>query len=169
MSDVSRNRFRSEPRPADGDLVRAAGVPGGCFDDEVAIDFPSVDRFVDRLCEEFAGGAPEAAGTRGEDARRTLTAEITVSRREAFLGALVPVEVPVRRTCPACGGRGESWTDPCGACLGTGDAPARCLVRVPVPPGLSDGTRLRFRLSAPDAPPIRLDVHLSIAGSVPGV
>jgi len=83
--------------------------------------------------------------------------------------ALVPLEVPVRRICASCGGRGESWTDPCSACLGAGDAPARLVVRVPLPPGLVDGASLRFRLSSPEAPPMRLDIQVSIAGFLPGV
>jgi hypothetical protein len=169
MGDVSRDRFHSEPRPADWDLVRAAGVPRECFADEVAIDFPSVDRFVERLREEFARGTSGVWEIWGEDVRRTLTAAVAISRREAFVGVLVPLEVPVRRTCAACGGRGESWTDQCRACVGLGDAPATLLVRVPLPPGLADGARLRFRLSSPDAPPMRLDIHVSIAGWVPGL
>ena len=169
MSDVSRDRFRSPPRPAEWDLVRASGVPRECFADEVAIDFPSVDHFVERLREQFVRGTCGAWGTWGDDARQTLTAEVVVSRREALVGALVPLEVPVRRICASCGGRGESWTDPCSACLGAGDAPARLVVRVPLPPGLVDGASLRFRLSSPEAPPMRLDIQVSIAGFLPGV
>lgn len=167
MSDVSRDRFRSAPLRAGWDLVCAAGAPRACFADEVAIDFPSVDRFVERLRAGFARGG--AWGADDDHALRTVTADLVVSRREASVGALISLELPIRRTCVSCGGRGESWTDPCGACFGTGDSVARHLVRVPLPPGVADGTRLRFRLSSPDAAPMRLEVHVTIPRIPPGV
>ena len=167
MSDVSRDRFRSTPLRAEWDVVRAAGVPRECFADEVAIDFPSVDRFVERLREGFARGG--AWGVHDDHALCTVTADLVVSRREASVGALIPLELPVRRTCASCGGRGESWTDPCGACFGTGDSIARHLVRVPLPPGVADGARLRFRLSSPDGAPMRLEVHVTVPRCPPGV
>jgi hypothetical protein len=157
MSDVGRDRFRAGPLPADWVLVRAGGVPRECFADEIAIDFPSVDRCIERARDAFAdGGGWDAAAT------CLLRADIHLSPREAWTGALIPLSVPVRRICAACGGRGESWTDPCGACLGRGDGLVRHLVRVPLPPGVADGARLRFRLSSPDGAPLRLEVLVTI-------
>src|ERR687891_231335 len=37
----------------------------------------------------------------------TLSAQIVLTAREAFDGTTVPMDVPLRRTCPRCGGRGE--------------------------------------------------------------
>ena len=51
-----------------------------------------------------------------------LRAEVSLSQREAAAGLVVPLEVPVRATCPHCGGRGETWTEPCGLCRGTGES-----------------------------------------------
>ena len=53
-----------------------------------------------------------AASNEGEHARRVL-AELHLSAREAFDGVTVPLDVPVRKLCVACGGRGEIWSDPC--------------------------------------------------------
>lgn len=161
MSDISRDRFRSEPLPADWDLVRAVHAPRECFADEVAVDFPSIDRFVERLRDDLARA--DAAAPLG-----TLTADLSVSPREALVGARIPLDVPIRRICAACGGRGESWTDPCGPCRGTGAAIVLHRVRVPVPPGVADGAHLRFRLSSPDAAPVRLEVHVTIPRFLPG-
>ena len=83
-----------------------------CFADEIAIDFPSVGRVVDRMRDAFGERAP------GEDDRAVLTTDVSLSTRDAVAGRMVPVEVPVRGLCPDCGGRGESWTEPCASCCG---------------------------------------------------
>ena len=84
-----------------------------CFADEIAIDFPSVGNVVDRMRTAFLGEHTEAD---------VLRAEVSLSQREAFAGHVVALKVPVRITCPNCGGRGETWTEPCGLCLGTGES-----------------------------------------------
>src|SRR5689334_12002100 len=81
------------------------------FADEIAIDFPSVDRVVEKAREAFLG----------ERRSEALVAEVLVSKREATFGTVVSLDVPVRGTCVRCGGRGEIWTDPCPECRGAGD------------------------------------------------
>src|SRR3989442_15287462 len=81
------------------------------FADEIAIDFPSVGRVVARMRDAFLGERADAD---------VLHADVSVSEREAFAGHVVSIEVPVRATCPGCGGRGESWTEPCPPGRGTG-------------------------------------------------
>jgi hypothetical protein len=132
-------------------------MPHECFADEIAIDFPSVGRAVERMRDGFLG---EPAGD-----GRVLHAEISLSPRQASGGLLVPVEVPVRATCPNCGGRGETWTEPCGLCLGTGESRFRHSVRFPVPAGVADGARLHFRLRSPDHTSVRVEVRVAIRSS----
>jgi len=48
----------------------------------------------------------------------------------------------VARTCPHCGGAGEIITAPCGECRGSGTAKQKKSLRVRVPAGISDGSRL---------------------------
>jgi DnaJ-class molecular chaperone len=129
------------------------------FADEVAIDFPSVGHAVERICDRFLGGRTEGEG------RSVLQAEVSLSPREASGGLTLAVEVPVRATCPHCGGRGETWTEPCGLCRGTGESRFYRTVRVPVPPGVVDGARLRFRLRSPDATFERVVVRVAIRSS----
>jgi molecular chaperone DnaJ len=50
----------------------------------------------------------------------------------------------VARTCSACGGRGSVITDPCLTCRGEGRASAEMKLTVKVPPGVEDGTRIRY-------------------------
>src|SRR5712691_7344826 len=129
-------------------------MPHECFADEIAIDFPSVGAAVERMRDSFLG---ERAG----DAS-VLRRDVSLSPREASGGLLVSVEVPVRITCPNCGGRGETWTEPCGLCRGTGESLFQQALRVTVPPRVADGACVRFRLKSPDAVSIRVELRVAI-------
>jgi molecular chaperone DnaJ len=50
----------------------------------------------------------------------------------------------VARTCGACGGAGSIIADPCAACRGEGRAATEVKLHVKVPPGVEDGTRIRY-------------------------
>jgi hypothetical protein len=127
-----------------------------CFADEIAIDFPSVGNVVDRMRTAFLGEHSDAD---------VLRAEVSLSQREAFAGHVVALKVPVRITCPNCGGRGETWTEPCGLCLGTGESLFQQALRVTVPPRVADGACVRFRLKSPDAVSIRVELRVAIRSS----
>ncbi len=133
--------------------ARAAGlVPPSCFSDEIAIDFPSVGQLVPRVRDRFFGHADTG----------TLVVPLLVSRREARRGTTVPLDLPLRGTCDRCGGRGETWSDACVACDGSGHTVVRCGVRVSVPAGVTDGTRLHLRVSTPLAVPLLLEIRVAI-------
>jgi len=127
-----------------------------CFADEIAIDFPSVGRVVERMRDAFLG--------EGEDTD-VLRADVSLSQREAFDGLVVPLSVPVPVTCPHCGGRGETWTEPCHLCSGTGHSLCHQPLRITVPPGVADGACFRFRLKSPDASSVRVQVRVAIRSS----
>jgi hypothetical protein len=143
--------------PTVWDTIPAANVAKECFADEIAIDFPTVDHVVEKLRESFLG----------ERRADTLSTEVVVSRREATFGTIVSLDVPVRGTCLRCGGRGEIWTEPCRECAGNGERVRTHPLRVAVPPGVPDGARFRFRVSAPGALPVRIEVRVAIASSAP--
>ncbi len=64
----------------------------------------------------------------------------------------------VQRTCPACGGAGETITDPCRSCSGKGSKRIEQEVEVRIPPGVDDGVTLRLQGYGEVGPP----------GGVPG-
>ena len=128
-------------------------MPYEIFADEIAIDFPSVGDVVERMRDRFLGERADPD---------VVCAEVSVSRSEALHGLVVPLDVPVRTTCPQCGGRGETWTEPCGACKGTGESMHSHAVRVSVPRGIADGARLRFRLTSPDTSSVRVEVRVAV-------
>ena len=131
-------------------------MPTEIFADEIAIDFPSVGHAVERMRDAFLG-EPEHDDV--------LRADVSLSSREAVKGATVPFDVPVRATCHACGGRGEIWTERCGACRGTGAVLFHQEVGLSLPPGVPDGARLRFRVRSPYAPPVRVEIRIAIRAS----
>lgn len=124
-----------------------------CFADEVGIDFPSLCSAIDRMRRSFVA----------EDGPSPLGTVVRLSRREARHGTTVPLEVPVRTTCRACGGRGESWAEPCGSCGGSGVVLRRQPLQVTLPAGVLDGTRLHFivnpRHHLPTPIELRVVVH----------
>lgn len=137
------------------DARRNALPPAGRSEwlaDEVAIDFPSVSSVLDRMQHAFFGDLPLIS----------RSAEILLSAREAFYGTNVPLDVPLRRTCPRCGGRGEIWGEWCLVCTGGGEVTVAHELRVRIPPGVRDGARFRFSVSPPSAPMTIVEVRVTI-------
>ena len=110
-----------------------------CLADDVDVDFPSVLTVLDSMRQSFFGGA----------ARLESGPDVVITPQEAFWGAIVPLSVPVRRTCAECGGRGEVWSDWCVECAGIGDLPAFQALNLRIPARVQEGRRLRFRLVVP--------------------
>lgn len=134
-------------------VARPALVEGArtWLGDEVAIDFPSVADAISRMSLAF-----------GDERADPVIADIALSARQAVRGAMVPVDIPVRRTCSACGGRGETWGDGCARCAGSGHALARQQVTVVVPAGVADGDQFRFSLAHPRGPSTRVAVRVTV-------
>jgi hypothetical protein len=153
--NVKRNPSPDDPIFAMRDVARAADAAQDCFTDEIAIDFPSVDRLVDRVKDAFL--AEESRNEAG-----TVTHEVRLSNGEARRGTIIPLELPLQGTCRQCGGRGEVWTEPCFACCGSGNRLVRHPIRVSVPPGVADGTRFRFKVSAPHTAPVRVELRVAV-------
>jgi molecular chaperone DnaJ len=50
----------------------------------------------------------------------------------------------IERTCPQCGGRGQTIKDPCPKCAGQGRTTEERALSVNIPAGIEDGTRIRL-------------------------
>jgi hypothetical protein len=124
-----------------------------CFADDVIIDFPSVTPVVDRVRSAFLV----------EERPLPLVATIELTAREAGEGATRPLDVPVRCTCSACGGRGESWTEACARCVGSGIEIVRHQLQVTLPAGVSDGARFHFSVTPRHNPPTRIELHVLVS------
>ena len=88
------NAYRYNAVPAAWEEIRPAAIARDCFADEIAIDFPSVGRAVERIREGFLEEHP---------AVEVLATELRLSMVEARRGLVVPLDVPMRGTCSRCG------------------------------------------------------------------
>jgi len=112
---------------------------------EDAIKGASIDVQVPRLdhCGRCQGSGAEPkdgmtvcsiCGGRGE-----------VMFQQAFLS--------IRRTCHQCGGRGKIIRRPCVECKGEGYTRSQRKLRITIPPGVDNGTRLRINGEGQPGPP----------------
>jgi len=125
------------------------------FADEVCVDFPSVAPAIERVRQSFlADERPE-----------TLRASIELTDREAARGVTLPLDVPVQCTCSNCGGRGESWSETCLLCRGSGFELLSHSVQVTVPPGVRNGARFCFRVTPRHNRSTRIELHVVVAAS----
>ncbi len=80
-------------------------------------------------------GSGAAAGTQPQVCS-TCQGKGQVFRTQGFFS--------VATTCPNCHGKGVHIASPCGDCRGSGFITKKVRIRVNIPPGVEDGTRLRI-------------------------
>jgi hypothetical protein len=130
--------------------------PPELWDEDVAIDFPSTARVVDRIRASFL------SAEHGNPDEATLVAEISLSLDEARSGADVPLLLPTRRLCPSCGGRGEVWLDVCAPCAGVGELVSPRQVRITIPAGTEDGSRFRFAMNPEGGRRTAIEIRVAV-------
>jgi DnaJ-class molecular chaperone len=104
------------------------------------------------LGEQLAGS--EGRASRGRD----VHSDVTISLRDAVHGARRRIELTSEDQCDVCGGsgmrarqevRGKTRiirsAEPCPKCGGRGVIQARRTLEVTIPPGMSEGSRLRLK------------------------
>jgi molecular chaperone DnaJ len=126
-----------------------------CFADEVTIDFPSVAPAIDRIRRSFLA----------DEHPDTLRAAVELTGSEAARGITIPFTVPVHCTCADCGGRGESWDEPCMRCRGCGFELLRHAVQVTVPAGVRDGARFCFTVTQRPNRSTRVELCIVVAAT----
>jgi len=109
---------------------------------------------VDRVRETFVSS---------DDRAVPLETEIALTPRQASIGAIVPIALDLSGLCAGCGGRGESWAEPCTLCAGTGERGHTHHFRLALPPGVADGARFRFVVAPPSVRATRVEVTVSVA------
>jgi molecular chaperone DnaJ len=85
-----------------------------------------------------------------EDAPAGALGEILLTRAEAASGGTLPLDVPMRFSCPTCSGTG-GFVAVCQTCGGAGIGESRVPLALELPPGIRDGSVLQVRLNHPGA------------------
>lgn len=152
---VSRRQDGGAPSVRRPPASRISRASRSVLADEAAVDFLSMSPIVARMREAFFA----ASGERGAATRR---AEVELTARQADRGVRVPLDLAVPHTCPACGGRGELWADPCGLCRGSGAGLLPHRLHFRVPPGVRHGTRLRYSVTPPHAFETCVEVRIAV-------
>jgi molecular chaperone DnaJ len=124
---------------------RARRGPARGRDVEVAVEVPfrlaarggtwTVTVPVHEPCAACGGTGQRAGSVPARCARCGGTGTVTVGQ-----GGFA-----IKRTCPACAGRGEIASDPCPGCGGAGARRVERRVNLTVPPGTDTGERVRLR------------------------
>jgi hypothetical protein len=143
----------SSPLPRVDRLAAHPADPGrACFADEAGIDFPALAVAVERMRHAFVGA----------ESSPTLEVPVDVRRGSALRGGDLSVQLPVRRTCERCGGRGEAWDEPCVPCAGAGHTEETRDITIALPRGLTDGDRLLVRLGGRHVVPTAVTLHVTL-------
>ncbi|MBI2849923.1 MAG: DnaJ domain-containing protein [Chloroflexi bacterium] len=85
-------------------------------------------------------GARQPRPRRGHDIEYPL--EITLE--EAYQGAKRTLNMESERACPSCSGTGRIQKAICAACRGSGSVAGMKQIEVTIPPGVSNGSRVRI-------------------------
>ncbi len=83
---------------------------------------------------EACGGSGAKAGSKPRQCA-TCAGHGRVRAQQGFFA--------IERTCPTCGGRGETIENPCTSCAGAGRVQRERSLSVNIPAGVEDGTRIR--------------------------
>ena len=143
----------SSPLPRVDRLTAHPADPGrACFADEAGIDFPALAVATERMRHAFVGA----------EASPTIEVPLDLQRGSALRGGDVSVQLPVRRTCERCGGRGEAWDEPCAPCAGAGHTEETRDITIALPRGLTNGDRLLVRLGGRHVVPTAVTLHVTL-------
>ncbi len=125
-----------------GGRTRArAGRRGASLRCDIVLDFSEVATRVEKvieitkknLCEE-CGGTGARKGTSPVSCPYCM-GKGEVHQKQGFF--------TLRTTCPRCQGKGKIIETPCHRCRGNGMYPKKSEIKVQIPAGIEDGTRLR--------------------------
>lgn len=100
---------------------------------------------------------------RGASRHKDLYVELVLSPAEAEVGGIIPLKVPVERTCAGCEGSGFAGMFSCEACNGSGKLVEYDDIKISIPSGVNDGTVVKLPLGDVGLPGINLTVLVTVA------
>ena len=103
--------------------------------------------------------SPAAGDLRRPVRPGSLSGEILLTQAEAKAGGVLPLDVPIYTSCPACQGTGGFVFD-CGRCGGEGKVEKRFPVPLRIPAGAREGTVFQVSVDEPGVLSILLTLHI---------
>ncbi len=122
------------------------------------LDLDARDDVFGALSWSFVRG-PVAGDLRRPVQAGSLSGEILLTADEAAAGGILPLDIPLRGSCPACSGTGGSAFD-CGRCGGEGTVERRMPIPVRIPHGVKDGAVFQVSVDEPGIASVLLTVHI---------
>ncbi|AGL02739.1 DnaJ C-terminal domain-containing protein [Desulfoscipio gibsoniae] len=98
----------------------------------------------------FGGAVPGGFGRAGRGARRgpvrgrDIEAELELTLEEAYRGGDKVLQLANREICPDCGGTGHAENTICYRCGGIGEVAGHKTLKVKIPPGVHQDSRIRL-------------------------
>lgn len=124
-----------------GARQRAGPRPGASLKVELELEFMEAARGSEKTVEirrqepcETCKGSGAKAGTKSAPCK-LCGGRGEIAQTQGFFS--------IRTTCPRCGGQGQTIENPCRDCDGTGTQPKRREIKIRIPAGVEDGTRMR--------------------------
>jgi molecular chaperone DnaJ len=124
-------------------------------------DFEPVGNSVEQLMDRLRGNFTHLGVPKG-DRLESLDVEVHLSPSAAARGAVLPIGLPVFRSCPVCGGAGHDWLFPCLSCDEQGIVEEERQVRVRIPAGVDDGAIFEMPLQGLAIENLYLRLHVRI-------
>lgn len=114
---------------------------------DIPFDFSSIFEGVFNPEEIFASvfGHKRPKQPKAPPKGQDVTEEITVDFKEAVLGASTVIKVRIQKECENCNGYGNKQGRVCSVCRGSGVVLGEETVRVKIPAGIEEGTKLRIK------------------------
>jgi molecular chaperone DnaJ len=103
--------------------------------------------------------SPAAGDLRRPIRPGSLSGEILLTSGEAAAGGVLPLDIPLRGSCPGCAGTGGACFD-CDRCGGEGIVERRLPIPVRIPSGVRDGAVFQVTVDEPGVMSVLLTVHI---------
>ncbi len=127
---------------------------------DMGLDFqkhrPPIDYLLERMLQLFQRGEPKSGR------QEKLRVEVILTPREARIGGILPLQVPVFEGCPTCEGLGETFGFECRFCDGRGAVETRRTLPVTIPAGIRDSESFAYDLASIRLPGIVLHVDVRV-------
>ncbi len=136
-----RNNYDREKRTQQ---QQSQNIPNYSFRTrETGFPFPFLyENFFDQIFNQFLSNDsfyPDFAGFKNQ-------MELILTPEEARIGGIIPVEIPLRESCPTCRGKGSNLFFFCDHCGGSGSIEQIIKIKIEVPPNVLNFSYFNFSI-----------------------